>query len=63
MFPQDCIAWGCKGAGFNKQNKLECANLAEGIDFCPAIRSSGTLTARVEEANCYKDFIAIRTDL
>ena len=62
-FPQDCVAWGCIGNSFSPNAKVECAALAEGIDFCPEMKGSGNITARVEDANCYSDFVKLRTDL
>lgn len=62
-FPQDCVAWGCIGNSFSPNAKVECAALAEDIDFCPEMKGSGNITARVEDANCYNDFVTIRTDL
>ncbi|KAK7107465.1 uncharacterized protein [Littorina saxatilis] len=54
-----CIMWGCSGAGFDPEEKEMCHEVGEGIDFCPEFGSSGNLTARVEDANCYKDFLTI----
>ena len=62
-FPQDCVAWGCIGNSFSPNAKVECAALAEGIDFCPEMKDSGNITARVEDANCYSGFVTLRTDL
>ncbi|KAK7107464.1 hypothetical protein V1264_015388 [Littorina saxatilis] len=54
-----CVMWGCTGTGFDPANKAMCHEVAEGIDFCPEFAQSGNLSARVEAANCYKDFLKI----
>ena len=62
-FQNDCVAWGCIGSIFSPNAKVECAALAEGIDFCPEMKGSGNITARVIDANCYSGFVPLRKDL
>jgi len=54
-----CVKWGC--TDFSRKEKDLCYDVATQIDMCAVISNGGNLTARVYDANCYADFLAVST--
>ena len=56
-FRQDCLDWVCGGY----TDRYACERVGSGIDMCRRFRE-GDLTLKVDQENCYKDFLSIEAD-
>lgn len=59
-----CLRWGCTGdKPWDKKNTGPCEETGAGIDLCPPFSSVyADLTGVMRDANCYKDFLPLKTE-